>query len=237
VPGQSYALELAQRLGLPEDLIQKASSYIGHEIRQTEKLLTELQEAKKEYENLQADQKLITQNMQRELDNLQKERAVFAAYANSVIGKYQDKLEKRLRHFHYQLSLKEAKIARSKSPKVEEKIRSGDYESKAQALHYSLKTSVEDLGKKLRAEAEPVVKQIQQQKSSTSSSTTTHPPSFWKVGMQVKCLQFIQAGRVVREANSKGIVECEFGALKVRVPSTELMTLQESALQKSKSLR
>jgi dsDNA-specific endonuclease/ATPase MutS2 len=51
------------------------------------------------------------------------------------------------------------------------------------------------------------------------------PPSFWKKGMRVKCSRFAGVGTVLNAADTKGNVECQFGLIKVKVASGELMIL------------
>ena len=51
-PGRSYALEIARRLGLPEDVLAGARARLGEEERRTEVLLAELERREAELESL-----------------------------------------------------------------------------------------------------------------------------------------------------------------------------------------
>lgn len=55
LPGRSYALEIAERLGLPEDVLEDARSRVGVEDRRVEGLLAELEQREAELERLTAE--------------------------------------------------------------------------------------------------------------------------------------------------------------------------------------
>lgn len=57
-PGRSYALEIARRLGLPEDVLAEAAARLGVEERRTEALLAELERREAELERLTAEARI-----------------------------------------------------------------------------------------------------------------------------------------------------------------------------------
>jgi dsDNA-specific endonuclease/ATPase MutS2 len=64
-------------------------------------------------------------------------------------------------------------------------------------------------------------------------SKPERPASFWSRGMRVKTSRFRDAGTVLRAADHKGLVECEFGSLRLRIPHSELKTIDEAARESS----
>jgi len=60
LPGRSYALEIAARLGLPEDVLEDAKSRVGEEDRRVEGLLAELERRDDELAGLTAEARLDT---------------------------------------------------------------------------------------------------------------------------------------------------------------------------------
>ncbi len=60
VPGSSYALDIARRAGLPEDLIARARELVGAERSQLEELIVNLSEKLTSYSSLVADQEQRT---------------------------------------------------------------------------------------------------------------------------------------------------------------------------------
>jgi len=58
LPGRSYALEIAARLGLPQDVLDDAKSRVGAEDRRVEELLSELEKREEELAGLTAEARL-----------------------------------------------------------------------------------------------------------------------------------------------------------------------------------
>jgi DNA mismatch repair protein MutS2 len=58
LPGRSYALEIAARLGLPRDVLDDAKSRVGVEDRRVEELLSELERREEELADLTAEARL-----------------------------------------------------------------------------------------------------------------------------------------------------------------------------------
>ncbi|MEY2988742.1 MAG: hypothetical protein RJB13_2263 [Pseudomonadota bacterium] len=59
-----------------------------------------------------------------------------------------------------------------------------------------------------------------------------HPPQFWRAGLRCKTSKFQQPGNVLRPADSKGFVECQFGLIKTKVHFSELLTIEQAAQSK-----
>lgn len=62
-----------------------------------------------------------------------------------------------------------------------------------------------------------------------------HPAQFWRAGSRCKTSKFQQPGHVVRAADGKGFVECQFGLIKTKVHFSELMTIEQAAQSKPTS--
>lgn len=57
-------------------------------------------------------------------------------------------------------------------------------------------------------------------------------PEMWKEGTPVRHPRFKETGKVLREANKSGLVECQFGMIKAKIDYEELMTPEEWLRQK-----
>lgn len=114
IPGQSYALELAERLGLASDIVEKARNYQGDESHRLEKLLSELQEKRVqldwEIEKQASDRKMLEE----EVELLVAERKRFQQTQNQVLLDVEEKIQKRLNSFENQLSIRERQFERNK---------------------------------------------------------------------------------------------------------------------------
>lgn len=114
VPGQSYALELASRMGFPKELLARAKTLHGKEAGRMERLLQELQIARN-----QADQERRQQEQIRnELEGLQKslasETAALQTMRADLAAQYEDKLQRRLNAFRNSLEIRERQFERRK---------------------------------------------------------------------------------------------------------------------------
>jgi DNA mismatch repair protein MutS2 len=59
-----------------------------------------------------------------------------------------------------------------------------------------------------------------------------HPAQYWQPGLRCKTRQFQQPGHVIRTADGKGFVECQFGLLKTKIHFSELLTIEQAAQSK-----
>lgn len=64
------------------------------------------------------------------------------------------------------------------------------------------------------------------------SERAQHPAEFWSSGKLCKTGKFQQPGQVVRAADGKGFVECQFGLIKTKIHFSELLTIEEAAQAK-----
>ena len=102
-------------------------------------------------------------------------------------------------------------------------------------LHKSLDNIDEDLNEelnfvlKLNQESKQKIKQLKPNINSSPSAQKSI--SFWKKGLRVKTNKFKEIGYILKEADSKGMVECQFGMLKIKINHSDLMTIEEAANQ------
>jgi len=71
LPGRSYALEIAARLGLPEDVLEDAKSRVGEEDRRVEGLLASLEQREAELAELTAEARIDTRRAQEREERLE----------------------------------------------------------------------------------------------------------------------------------------------------------------------
>lgn len=108
LPGSSFALEIAQRIGLPENVLEYAKSSIGEQQTQIEHLLQTLTEER----NLLTQQKQFLEQKNKELEH--------------TIKKYQqeqEKLEKEKKQIIRQAEETASKLIKEANKKIEETIR------------------------------------------------------------------------------------------------------------------
>lgn len=373
VPGQSYALELATRLGLGEGLLAAARSYAGEEMMRVERLVAELSRQKEELESLRSEQARLTEELASQLAGLERDRAGLASARDSLVEGYRAKLQKRLNAFENRLEIRERQFEKAKrdllrdledrayatesstatgGPAIggpaaaqagsqptkqgEEPANTGmakgpvagrtrigadprapggkgtppasppsntpggrvtlsgfdalkglafpkiapgaataarptasDLEALAARARRPSKLTPRDLLDEARESLDMLGRSFDaledrfQEDAATleemegdltgapgraakkaketlenarkAQASAARPPSFWKVGAKVKTARFRDIGEVVRAADGKGLVECRFGLVKVKVPHPELLTVQEAARDQAAS--
>jgi DNA mismatch repair protein MutS2 len=134
VPGSSYALEIAQRVGFPQDVLNKAREFAGKGLLGLEELVSELSRKIEEYEKLRREsdlklteyaalQKLYTERTQ-QLKKVQAEAKVKAvAEADAMIAKAGRDMESAIRTIKKEKASPQAvKAARETISHVREEV-------------------------------------------------------------------------------------------------------------------
>ena len=79
--------------------------------------------------------------------------------------------------------------------------------------------------KQTTQKAEELLSETRERKAADAQ----RPADFWSVGKRCKTPQFDRVGEILRVADSKGMVECRFGALKTKIHHSALMTIDQAA--------
>lgn|GEM_PF-641074 len=361
VPGLSYALELGARLGLSEDLLDRARRYSGEEMMRVERLVQELSRQKDAVEKLREEQEEVTAALKVQLDAIERDRVSLTALRESLVEGYRARLQKRLNAFENRLEIRERQFDRTKRDflsALEDRAAAQALEAEAEAAAASgssagftapgqptaapgtrsetrpkpntgarnaapatgqsgVQTSASGGAKEARAtltgfdalrnfsfnataaapgagrdatqadldaraararrpdrmtprdlldearesldvlgrsfdaiqdsfsddidtlaEESDVLTGSRSEKAKKAKAALKaaeaakaprerHPPHFWKPGMKVRTQRFREQGEVLRNADSKKLVECKFGLVKVKVPHNELFTPEE----------
>ncbi|RDB35916.1 MAG: hypothetical protein DCC88_07660 [Spirobacillus cienkowskii] len=114
IPGQSYAIELAIRMGLDNAIIQNARKYYGSEAQRMENILKELQLKNIAIKKELHEQEDLTKKLEKEFYSLQKERQEFIEHKKSLVNNYRTKLQKRLNAFENRLEIRERQFEKLK---------------------------------------------------------------------------------------------------------------------------
>lgn len=324
IPGQSYAIELAERMGLNNEIIQQARSYYGNESQRMENILKDLQLKKIQASEELTKQTLLTKKLDDQLKALQFEKEKISEIREDLVESYRSKLQKRLNAFENRLNIRERQFEKQKESLLKElefKVNneSTENQSSAQSIESLTKSnsekvisednketklgvkpkklsgfealsqlklpkkqsqndsyidydSLDDKASKFRSPKQMssralldearlslnYIKQsydnieeelnldlsvIQNNEKSTKDKvkeaketvldikTQGKEPTFWQVGMLVKCDRFKEKGKVIKIADSKGNIECLFGILKVKIPYYELKTIDSNFQQ------
>lgn len=197
VPGQSHALTIARRLGLPAEVLERAQRYLDPDAVRAEALLADLQAERR---RLQAEREAATRLRQRLEET---ERALQARLANleaereQVLAQARAEVEEELRALRAQLRQAEARLAAAAPPAV------------AEAL--ATVRAVERQYRRLRR---------------SGRSVTPHDGAL-RVGDAVRIRSLGQVGQVIALDTEAGMAEVQVGSFKLRVRLADLERTSE----------
>ncbi len=312
IPGQSYAIELAERMGLSKQIIEKARQYYGNESQRMENILRDLQLKRIQIKEELSQQVELSKKLESELKALKHEREKLSELRDDLVDGYRNKLQKRLNAYENRLDIRERQFEKQKESLLQdlkheyaEKLKSVDssaeqentpspnkftidtketiqkdaakpqklsgfealaglklpkksktddknsfssLDERAQKFraprHMSsrslldeareslelLNDSFDDIEENLEDDIRSLEDLEQNTKAKAKKATSTalsiqaqgRTADHWQVGMKVKSTKFKETGTVLRTADGKGQVECQFGIMKIKIPFHEL---------------
>lgn len=120
IPGQSYAFELAERLGFAKELLDKARAYHGAESQRLERLLKELQVARNAVENEKAIQIALRTEMEQMRLEAQKEYNALKSLKADLNQRFESEIQKRMNAFRNTLEIRERQFMRQRERQLSE---------------------------------------------------------------------------------------------------------------------
>lgn len=261
VTGESHALDIAQKSGLPKDIVKAARNYIATEqadvsalIRGLNKKHIELNKIQKaaESEKKQAEEKMLRLK-EKELELKKKEHDLKA-------GKQQE-LNDFLIHSRRQLenlvrTLKEGEVTREKTLAVKQYISdlekdTNRLESKLEAEEEKLIQSQQEFDKELAKQKKPVsnkkTKKKLSNKEALSMATTNFAANKENLSKEAEYqgLKFEPGVAVIAGSNQnqgilikeekKGVWQVQFGSLKMSVKQKDMVLVKKPVEQNSVS--
>lgn len=220
LPGESRALDIAERNGLPPELAAKARAFIGEERSNVSALISGLKEKHRELDA--ASQKAVREEQRireeqrkadlRELSLRQKEhflKAEGAGQLRRLLGESRQKLENLVRE------LREGEISREKTLRVKEFIRGLEEDSAAidaalDAGEAALKNAAGESAGSRAA-------------SGTGGGANANGMNGTEIAPGVEVTAGKRRGRVIRPGRKAGTWIVEVGAVKMSFPEQELV--------------
>jgi DNA mismatch repair protein MutS2 len=203
LPGRSNALAIATRLGLPEDIVQGAREYVGSAGVEMESLLANLQA-----EHTAAADERYRLNMERveaeyQRQEAQKARAEIEEERIRVLNEARSQVRREVEATRAELAQVRAQMRRKLTEEQLTKLRERTH--------------------KLEERSAP-----EASKSQRSQRAATEPVGIagpLEVGDTVFVRSMGQRGEVVSLLNGRGEVEVQLGAMKLRVPTSQVERL------------
>jgi DNA mismatch repair protein MutS2 len=214
IPGESRAIDIAERNGVPSDIIKKARSYIDEERSDVSALITGLKQKRRELdvadeERRREEKRLMEERRKADLKDLrlrQKELEI----KTSGVGKLKYLLEESRKTLENLVrELKEGEITREKTLKVKEFL-------------HNLEESAAEEEASLNKELISLRQDHQKQEfASNGGSPGMGIQGELRAGMEVFVGAYKQQGTIIRQ--DKNVFVVEVGSVRMSVPLDELV--------------
>nr|AEA77206.1 MutS2 [Exiguobacterium sp. EPVM] len=211
VPGRSNAFEISRRLGLSEQVIDKARSHVGTDAESVESMINELEAAKQRAEQLEKELIVKRHDLEEEQAAFEAKMTEFERERDTMYGEAEARAEKAVEQAKRQAN---EVIDRLKKLREEGIVKEHEIIAAKKQLE-SAKPTLRD--KKIQK-----VKQKAQQKRTFSK------------GEEVKVTTFNQKGYIVKQLNDNEY-NVQVGIMKVNVKADDLQKIGPSKEQSLQS--
>jgi DNA mismatch repair protein MutS2 len=205
LPGSSYALEIAKRMGLPEPVINRSKSLMGSQANQVEELLLKLNDQ-------------IEQNMLLEKD-LKRQKKV----AEGLRKRYEEenaRLARQSRQLRHKAAEEAAAVLKRANVAVEKAIQTIREKGAA-------KEAIREARAIIQKEKEPVRKELEAAKLHEQAWQADQPVHELKPGDRVCWKRTGTTGIILSDPDPAGRFLAAFGNVKAHVPREELTPAKE----------
>lgn len=219
-PGSSFAIEIARKIGLPEDLIAEAAAKVGTEHLDYDKHLQDIVRDKRYWENkrqqIRQKEKKLEETLEKyetELNNIDRQRKEITSKAkdeaSNLLSAANAKIESTIRQ------IKEVQAEKEKTKEIRKEL--DDFKKKISPLN----PPQEDL-------KSPKTKLLIRKES--NKSITTKDLGSFVVGANVRLKGQTATGKIIEIQDKQAIVA--FGQMKSTVKLTKLESISNTQLKK-----
>ena len=205
-PGRSYALSIAERLGLPADLLQRASDLLGPEGERLENLLATLERQREELEAQLADARAANERAVTEAGVLREQISMLRGREKELIAAAAEKADELL-----QETLQQATRLR--------RVAQQEPQQRSKALD-----EIQELRRKTRKLAEPTRAKPEAATRTAGAPAAEVDDDPYAVGSRVRVESYGAEGQVL-EHRGGGQLLVQLGLLKVEVPRRDAKPL------------
>ena len=213
VPGKSNAFEISRKLGLSEELIDRASTLLERGDIEFEDVISAIEADKRKAEEERDEAVLLNVSMKKQKEELDKRQARLEEKEREIIRRAKEEARDILRE------------ARETASDVSRELRQL---SKAESLGERNRRFAESRGKLKAAEdkfAERMIKRVNQSPVKADKL---------KIGDRVKVLTLDQTGEILSLPDDKGDLTVKIGIIKVSINVSDLMFMEEPAEREEK---
>ncbi|MGM0410350.1 MAG: endonuclease MutS2 [Bacillota bacterium] len=203
VPGGSNAFEIALRLGLPEDLIEKAKELSDEGDLEVESIIGDLNSQRKKYRDLKNKLARKKRKVDELKSNYKNKLKAIESKEEKIINEAQNKAEEIV------------KKAKKKSKKIIKDLKDKDYTSK---------TEIDRMATKANEQLKKVDKEFESKKDSESKKEINEN---LEVGDRVRIMSLGRKGNITFIDEDKKEAKVQAGAMKINVGLENLNKVKE----------
>lgn len=198
VPGRSNAFEIAKRLGLNEQVIEQARTYVNVENNQVEQMIASLESSKRLAEQEEEQTRILLREAETLHQELKNQLANYYEQKDMLLKKAEEK------------SRELVETAKQEAEKIIQDLRKMRLEKHAEVKEHELIEA-----RKRLEEASPKIKKATHP---TRQSSQKH---MYQVGDEVKVLSFDQKGFLIEKLDDKEW-QVQIGILKMKVNEADM---------------
>lgn len=202
IPGESNALTIAKRLGVSEEVIDRAKSYISDDNKKIEKMITNIKEKSDVLEEMKAQVEALKVQAQKDKDEYAEKLRVLEKEKNEILKAAYEKADKMMKEMQAKAVALVEKLQKEENKKEDAK----NVQKSLNMLRSALK---EDKSKNVE-EKPKIARKLD-----------------YKVGDKVFVNSLNQFATVLKINNSKETVQVQAGILKLEVSMDDVKVVKE----------
>ena len=218
-PGSSFAVEIARKIGLPEDVIADASEIVGSEYINADKYLQDIVRDKRYWEGKRQTIRQREKHMEETIARYQTEMEELQKSRKEIIRQAKEEAERLLQESNARIentirAIKEAQAEKEKTRLVRQEL--NDFRVSVNEL--ASKEQEDKIARKMEKLKEKQNRKKEKKQVSESQTPSPHPPKITPItiGENVKIKGQSTIGEVL-EINGKNTAVVGFGSIKTTV--------------------
>ena len=242
-PGSSFAIEIARKIGLPEEVINEASEIVGRDYIQSDKYLQDIVRDKRYWEskrqNVHQQEKRLQQNIEHyesELEEVNQQRKEILRKAKEeaeeLLRESNKKIENAIREIRESQAEKEAaRRIREELNAFREDISEMDTTATDETIERKMRQIQERRERKEKRKREAAkAREAQQQPTNNQQPTTNNQqPATLQPGMTVRIKGLTTTGKI--ESIDKKMATVIFGDMRTKMRTDRLERVSEETLK------
>ncbi len=260
IPGESHAIAIARKSGLPQKIVDSAKKYIATEQADVSSLIKGLNKKHSELDRLQHRARVLEQELESKTDKLKEKELGLRRKENELKKGHQQEMHDFLIHSRRQLEnlvreIREGELTREKTLGVKKFI--SELEANVERLDQKIETEEEKIAadqkafekeaagrnrtsskktKKKLSNAEALkyatVSSLQTQSEKKRERSQEEKPLVFEPGAAVKAVSGSSEG-ILLDSSRKGVWNVQFGSIKMTMKEKDLVLVRKNSMTRA----